>query len=110
MPFLSAPPPPPHDARTALPSFEAMADDRLALLLGANPDRPFRLAGYCNGGMVAIEVARRLVTAGPQVELFPMIHRPPLHFPPSLRLLLPPLPALAAPGRRHSPRAPAAAD
>src|SRR5260370_17380085 len=103
MPFLSAPPPPPHDARTALPSFEAMADDRLALLLGANPDRPFRLAGYCNGGMVAIEVARRLVTAGRQVELVALIDPPPPNFPPPTPLLLPIPPPLPRPACPHSP-------
>jgi acyl-CoA synthetase (AMP-forming)/AMP-acid ligase II/thioesterase domain-containing protein/acyl carrier protein len=104
-PFFSIPP---HDVRTALPSFEAMADDRLALLLGANPDRPFRLAGYCNGGMVAIEVARRLVAAGRQVELVAMIDAPPLNFRPSMRLVLPMLAALAGRGCGDSHRATAA--
>jgi len=84
----------PHNAQSAPSSIEAMAADRVLLLLAANPDRPFRLAGYCNGGMVAIEVAGSLVAAGRQVELVAMIDTPPLNFRPSMRLVVPMLAAL----------------
>lgn len=66
-------------------TFEAMAYDRLHLLLEAQPVGPFRLAGYCNGGMVALELAKTLVEAGRQVDVVFLIDTPTLNFRPAAR-------------------------
>jgi oxalate---CoA ligase len=57
-------------------SIEAMAADRLSLITKAQPHGPYRLCGYCMGGLVAFEVARLLVAAGKRVELVAMIDAP----------------------------------
>ena len=54
-------------------SIEAMAADRLPLIVDAQPKGPYRLCGYCNGGIVAFEVARILISAGEKVEMVGMI-------------------------------------
>jgi acyl-CoA synthetase (AMP-forming)/AMP-acid ligase II/thioesterase domain-containing protein/acyl carrier protein len=64
-------------------SIEAMAADRLLLIRDAQPKGPYRLCGYCNGGVVAFEVARRLISAGEQVEMVGMIDPPPVNAPSS---------------------------
>jgi acyl-CoA synthetase (AMP-forming)/AMP-acid ligase II/acyl carrier protein len=63
--------------RSEVPSIEQMAAEHLPLLLAAQPPgRPFRLGGYCNGGLVAFETARLLVAAGHPVELVAMVDSP----------------------------------
>ena len=57
-------------------SIEAMAADRLPLILNAQPEGPYRLGGKCLGGIVAFEVARMLVAAGKEVELVIMLDPP----------------------------------
>ena len=59
-------------------SIEAMAAERLPLILEAQPEGPYRLCGYCIGGIVAFETARLLVAAGKDVEMVFMID-PPTH-------------------------------
>jgi acyl-CoA synthetase (AMP-forming)/AMP-acid ligase II/thioesterase domain-containing protein len=59
-----------------LNSIEAMAADRLALIMEAQPDGPYRLCGNCVGGIVAFEVARLLVAAGKKVEVIFMVDSP----------------------------------
>jgi oxalate---CoA ligase len=54
-------------------SIEKMAADRLPLILKAQPNGPYRLAGHCNGALVAFEAARLLLGAGHKVELVAMI-------------------------------------
>ncbi len=66
-------------------SIEAMAADRLPLIRDAQPKGPYRLCGYCNGGIVAFEVARLLVSSGKEVEMIGVIDPPPLN-PPRGRL------------------------
>ena len=66
-------------------SIEAMAWNRLPLLLQAQPDGPFRLAGYCNAGMVALEVANLLRQAGRQVDMVFLIDVPMLNLSPAVR-------------------------
>jgi thioesterase domain-containing protein len=50
------------------PTIEAMADDRLRMLRALRPSGPYRLAGHCNGALVAFEIARRLAAEGERVE------------------------------------------
>jgi acyl-CoA synthetase (AMP-forming)/AMP-acid ligase II/acyl carrier protein len=57
-------------------SIEAMAFDRLPLIMNAQPEGPFRLCGYCASGLVAFEVARMLIAAGKEVEMVGMIDPP----------------------------------
>jgi thioesterase domain-containing protein len=57
---------------------EAMAGAQLGLVRALQPRGPYRLAGYCNGGLVAYEVARRLREAGETVELLALIAAAPV--------------------------------
>jgi len=50
-------------------SIEAMAAERLAALRAARPRGPYVLGGHCNGGLVALEMARRLREQGEAVPL-----------------------------------------
>jgi hypothetical protein len=43
------------------PTIEAMAEDRLRALRAERPEGPYLLGGYCDGALVALEIARRLV-------------------------------------------------
>ena len=56
------------DGRPAPPTIEAMAAAHLETLRAAQPHGPYRLGGYCNGGLVAYETARLLCAAGETVE------------------------------------------
>jgi acyl-CoA synthetase (AMP-forming)/AMP-acid ligase II/thioesterase domain-containing protein/acyl carrier protein len=68
-------------------SIEEMAKERLPLILGTQPIGAFRLAGYCNGGTVAFEVARLLQAAGHRIELLAMIDVPMVNAGLMMRLL-----------------------
>ena len=57
-------------------SIEAMAAERLPLILNAESEGPYRLCGYCFGGLVAFEVARMLIADGKKVELVAMLDPP----------------------------------
>jgi len=50
------------------PTIEAMAAEHLALIRQVQPHGPYRIGGYCNGGLVAYETARCLAEAGELVE------------------------------------------
>jgi acyl-CoA synthetase (AMP-forming)/AMP-acid ligase II len=69
-------------------SIEAMAADRLPLILDAQPEGPYRLFGNCLGGIVAFEVARMLVATGKKVELVAMLDSPTINARGSVQLLL----------------------
>jgi acyl-CoA synthetase (AMP-forming)/AMP-acid ligase II/thioesterase domain-containing protein len=68
-------------------SIEAMASERLPLILAAQPRGPYRLGGYCNGGAVALEVARLLHAAGHRIELVALIDVPIRNASTGMRLL-----------------------
>ena len=55
------------------PTVEIMAEADAALIARAIPSRTYRLAGYCNGGVVAFEVARRLEGSGLRVDVLALI-------------------------------------
>jgi acyl-CoA synthetase (AMP-forming)/AMP-acid ligase II/thioesterase domain-containing protein len=58
------------------PTIEAMAADRLPLIIDAQAEGPYRLSGFCGGGIVAFEVARLLIAAGKSVEMVVMLDTP----------------------------------
>jgi oxalate---CoA ligase len=57
-------------------SIEAMAADRLRAILEVQPTGPYRLAGHCVGGIVALETARLLMKLNHRVETIVMIDSP----------------------------------
>ena len=59
-------------------TIEAMVDEHLRVVRELQPRGPYRLLGYCNGGLVAYEVARRLREAGDAVELLALIAAAPV--------------------------------
>ena len=75
------------DSESIPPSIEQMAAERLPLILKMQPHGPFRLGGYCNGGIVAFEVARLLSRAGHRVDLVALIDTPTLNARPSVRVV-----------------------
>jgi thioesterase domain-containing protein len=52
---------------------EAIATSRLEAVRGARPHGPYVLGGHCDGGLIALEMARQLHEAGELVELVVMI-------------------------------------
>ena len=56
------------DDRPVPATIEAMATEHLARMRELQPRGPYFLGGYCNGGLMAYEVACRLATAGEPVE------------------------------------------
>jgi oxalate---CoA ligase len=61
---------------TMPPSIEEMAADRLPAILAAQPTGPYRLAGHCVGGIVALETARLLMRLNHRVDSVVMIDSP----------------------------------
>ncbi len=57
-------------------SIEAMADAYLPRLRAAQPAGPYRLAGHCNGAVVAFELARRLEAMGETVASLALLSPP----------------------------------
>ncbi|HEY7543870.1 MAG TPA: thioesterase domain-containing protein, partial [Blastocatellia bacterium] len=54
-------------------SIEAMARSRLQALRAFQPLGPYLLGGYCNGGLVAFEMARQLESQGEKVDLLVLL-------------------------------------
>jgi thioesterase domain-containing protein len=52
---------------------DALVEDYLAAIRRVQPAGPYNLGGYCIGGMIACEMARRLRTAGENVRTVIMI-------------------------------------
>ena len=56
------------DGEEAPATIDEMATRHLRVLRAHQPHGPYRLAGNCNGGLLAFEMARRLVASGETVE------------------------------------------
>ena len=52
-----------------MPSFEEMSATHLKAMRAIQPEGPYRIGGFCNGGLVAYEIARQLQAEDQQVEL-----------------------------------------
>jgi thioesterase domain-containing protein len=57
-----------------LESVEALAASYMSDLCAFRPHGPFRLGGYCFGGLVAYEMARQLTTQGEAVEFLGLMN------------------------------------
>jgi thioesterase domain-containing protein len=56
------------------PSLEAVARAHIEAMRGVRPSGPYRLGGFCNGGLLAYEMARQLEAEGEQVEFLGLIN------------------------------------
>ncbi|HEY5724374.1 MAG TPA: thioesterase domain-containing protein, partial [Methylomirabilota bacterium] len=61
------------DGRPLPATIEGMAADRLAALRAVRPHGPYLLGGWCNGAVVALEMARRLRAEGESVPMTVLI-------------------------------------
>jgi thioesterase domain-containing protein len=52
-----------------LPTLEEMARTQLQIMRSIQPEGPYLLAGWCNGAVVAYEMARQLQAAGEKLDL-----------------------------------------
>jgi amino acid adenylation domain-containing protein len=55
------------------PTFEEMAKAHIESLRTVQPEGPYLLGGFCNGGLMAYEIARQLSAQGQTVDLLVMI-------------------------------------
>ncbi|HEY7415100.1 MAG TPA: amino acid adenylation domain-containing protein, partial [Ktedonobacteraceae bacterium] len=55
------------------PTFEEVATAHLQAIRALQPEGPYLLGGFCNGGLVAYEMARQLEAAGQKVALLLLI-------------------------------------
>jgi acyl transferase domain-containing protein len=60
--------PPYRSGKTDLLPFEEMVDKYYAVIRAHTPRGPYIMGGYCIGGMIALEVARRFVAEGDEVS------------------------------------------
>ena len=56
-----------------LGSIEMMADADAAMIAREGPSPAYRLGGFCSGGIVALEVARRLEAGGANVDVIALV-------------------------------------
>jgi aspartate racemase len=61
------------DGGTIPSTIEAMAERHMCALREFQPRGPYLLGGYCNGGMIAFEVARRLQAQGEAIDLLVLL-------------------------------------
>ena len=61
----------PYDFKSldALPTIEAMAAAHIKSMRAIQPQGPYLLGGFCNGGLTAYEMARQLHVQGQQIDL-----------------------------------------
>ncbi|WP_414476484.1 AMP-binding protein [Microvirga sp. M2] len=91
----------PHGARgePAPQSIEAMAADRLKLILERQPAGPYRIIGSCKGALIAFEVAHLLTRAGRKVEFMGLVDVPTTSAHTSMRVVLSLVDHIAPPAR-----------
>ena len=77
------------DGAKGIETIEDMASRYLAGVQAAAPDGPIRVAGYCHGGLAALELVRRLEAAGRTVEKVVLIDTFSLNARPPMRPIVP---------------------
>ena len=75
------------DGLSSMPAFEEMAASHLQSLRAVQPEGPYLLGGWCNGGLLAYEMARQLLVQGQKVDLLVVLDCVPLVYNTHLRLL-----------------------
>jgi amino acid adenylation domain-containing protein len=60
-------------AQQTLPTLEKMAATYIAELQAIQPEGPYLIGGFCNGGLLAYEIASQLHEAGQQIDLLALI-------------------------------------
>jgi amino acid adenylation domain-containing protein len=68
-------------------SIETMAADRIEAVQAIQPTGPYRLGGFCNGGVLAFEMARQLQSRGEAVAALLLVDSRALNAPLRYRLL-----------------------
>jgi acyl-CoA synthetase (AMP-forming)/AMP-acid ligase II/thioesterase domain-containing protein/acyl carrier protein len=76
------------DGAKGIETIESMASRYLAGVQAAAPEGPLRVAGYCNGGLAALELVRRLEAAGRTVEKVVLIDSFSLNARPLMRAIV----------------------
>jgi amino acid adenylation domain-containing protein len=56
------------------PTIDAIATAHIEAMRGVQPSGPYRLGGFCNGGLLAYEMARQLEAAGETVEFLGLVN------------------------------------
>ena len=64
------------DALQVPPTLEEMAAAHIKVLRSVQSEGPYLLGGFCNGGLIAFEMARQLHQAGQQLDLLTIIAPP----------------------------------
>jgi amino acid adenylation domain-containing protein len=72
--------PPKFDGLQFPSSLEEMAATNIQLLRTVQPEGPYLLGGFCNGGLIAYEMARQLHTQGESVDLLLLIDPTPVGY------------------------------
>jgi amino acid adenylation domain-containing protein len=68
-----------YDNRPFPADIRRLADERLAQLRAVRPHGPYVIGGFCNGALIAYEIATRLRAEGEIVEGLVLAGLPPLH-------------------------------
>jgi amino acid adenylation domain-containing protein len=61
------------DDNQEIPTIESLASSYLKLIRSVQPDGPYNLGGYCNGGVIAYEIAQQLQNQGEQVDFLALV-------------------------------------
>lgn len=61
------------DGLKVVPSFEEIAADYITSIRAIQPEGPYLLGGFCNGALMAYEMARQLHAAGQRVDALVML-------------------------------------
>ena len=61
-------------AQDETPTLETMADAHIEAMRRVQAQGPYRLGGFCNGGLLAYEMARQLEAAGEETEFLGLIN------------------------------------
>ena len=71
------------------PTFEDMAASHIKSMQTIQPTGPYLLGGWCNGGLIAYEIAQQLLTKGQKVDLLLLLDAdyPAYAYPASMRLV-----------------------
>ena len=57
----------------AIPTIESLAASYLELIRSVQPEGPYYLGGFCNGGVIAYEIAQQLQKQGQQVDFLVLV-------------------------------------